>query len=126
MRSIFVVFVSTLFAALLAPPLVAHGSPAVPADQISVEATFEKGGERPDQYVCHGDGQGPRHRRDPVRAEDPDPGRRERDAQLGDGEYEVSISAFVTKGGEQVDLAVIVKRGGVKTAAQATTIKLPL
>ena len=126
MRSIFVVFVSTLFAALLAPPLVAHGSPAVPADQISVEATFEKGGERPDQYVAT------------VTVKDLATGEilsaPQIQIQAGENatlstataEYEVSTSAFVTKGGKQVDLAVIVKRAGVKTAAQAISIKLPL
>ena len=39
---------------------------------------------------------------------------------------EVEVTIFVTKGGGQVDLAVIVRRNGVKTAAQALTVKLPL
>ena len=126
MRTTFAVYFVLLVAVALAPPLAAHDSPPVPAGQIAVEASFEKGGERPDQYLCT------------VTVKDLASGEilsaPKIQIQAGENattssatdEYEVSISAFVTKGGGQVDLAVIVKRGGVKTAAQATTIKLPL
>ena len=127
MRPTPIALVAPLLVALAATSLSAAApAPSMPAGQIAVEASFEKGSDRPDQILCK------------VSVKDLATGTVLAAPQLAimAGEnatttstaegYDVEISVFVTKGGGQVDLAVILRRDGVKTAAQAMTVKLPL
>ena len=121
------VLVPILLAAALAGVLAAHEpAPATPAGQIAVEVSFARGTDRPGQYSCEvtvkelGSGEVLYAPKILVLAGEP------ATVTSQDGDRHVEVTAFVAKDGGQVDLAVIVRRAGVKTAAQALTVKLPL
>jgi hypothetical protein len=109
------------------PPGADAAAPAVaPGEKLGVEMTIQKAGPDYGKYVCRTTVTDLRTHT--VIAQPTiqfKMGENARMSTAGDG-YSVEVSVFVSNGGEQVDHVVVLKRDGVITASQATTVHLPM